>query len=142
MEFGVKLFWDGQDGGSALFNQDVTYHFDLPREFGGKAVYFSPEEFFFSSVASCLMTSFVYFQRKLGFSVQNFQAVARGRLDSVGPQGHRVTGMVVLLKVEIHRKDDEKVRRCFKLTREFCPITRTLEKCIPIDVSLEIAYNC
>jgi uncharacterized OsmC-like protein len=141
LEFEVKLFWDVQEGGSALFNQDISYHFDLPKEFGGKAIYSSPEEFFFFSVASCLITSFVYFQRKLGFAMQNFQAAARGRLDSVGPQGHRVTGVVVLLKVEINRKDDEKVRRCFQLTREFCPITRTLEKCILIDVSLEIAYN-
>jgi uncharacterized OsmC-like protein len=138
LEFRVEHSWDGQEGGSALFKQGIVYHFDSPKEFGGKAAYPSPEELFFCSVGACLITSFLYFRKKLNFSIKTLKVSVKGKFERVGDEGHRITGLKASILVEMSNKMEEgRMRKCFDLTKKFCPLTRTLENCIPIKMTLK-----
>lgn len=139
MEFRAELSWDGKEGGEAIFEKGIFYQFDSPKEFGGKAAYPSPEELFFSSAGACLMTSFLYFRKKLHFSMKTFKVSVKGKLERAGDEGHRITRLAASILVETsNKKEGEKVKKCFDLTKKFCPLTRTLENCIPIDITLKI----
>jgi len=114
MDFEVELSWDGHEGGSALFEKGTAYQFDSPKEFGGNAVFPSPEEFFFSSVGACLMTSFLYFHRKLRFSMKTLKISVKGNLERKNDEGHRVTGLAAIILVEIDNGTEEKAKKCFE----------------------------
>jgi len=137
LKYQTNLLWDGKSGGEVDF-KDSTLRLDTPVEFGGGGKYPCPDELFFSAVGGCLLTTFLYFQRKLSFRLENLQVTIGGDVDLVGPEGYRITRIKAVLRIQTIKEEEAKAKNCATLTRDFCHITRALEKTIPTEISAEV----
>jgi uncharacterized OsmC-like protein len=133
LEFGVKLRWDGETGGEVDIGRFPALKLDMPIRFGGKSRYPCPDELFLSSVAGCLLTTFLYFKSKLHVQLERFEISISGSLDTE-LEGHRMAGIEAIIHVEAKKIDEINVRRCIELTKKYCHITRTLEKVMSIKI--------
>ncbi|RLG51278.1 MAG: hypothetical protein DRN96_05715 [Thermoproteota archaeon] len=134
MEYRVKLTWDGETGCIAeLSKQQIKV--DTPSEFGGRAQGPPPEELLAASVGACYVTTLLYFARKTGLSLSSLTAEATCTLER-GEKGFTVSR--VALRVEASSDDLEKLEKCLKLTEEYCPITRMVEKAAKLDVEVSV----
>ena len=141
LRYGLKLFWDGRSGGKVNFKDHPTLKFDMPKAFGGDGGYPCPDELFLSAIGGCLMTTFLYFQRKTGFKLKSLHVLINGSVKLVGPQGYRITGLKAMMHIETVKDEEEKAKECFELAKNFCHITRTLEGSIPTEVTAEIVFT-
>jgi len=137
LKYQIKLSWDGKSGGEVDF-KGSTLRLDTPVDFGGGGRYPCPDELFFSAVGGCLLTTFLYFQRKLSLCLEGLQVTIGGDVELVGPEGYRITRIKALLHVQTIEEEKAKAKECAALTRDFCNITRTLERAIPTEISAEV----
>ncbi len=137
LKYEIRLVWDGKSGGTVNL-KDSTLRLDTPVEFGGGGRYPCPDELFFSALGGCLLTTFLYFKRKLRLHLQDLQISIKGNVDFIGPEGYQVTGINALLQVKTTKGENRKLRDCVELTRDYCHLTQALEKSIPIEISAEI----
>ncbi len=137
LKYEIRLLWDGKSGGTVKL-KDSTLRLDTSAEFGGGGRYPCPDELFFSALGGCLLTTFLYFQRKLRLHLQDLQISMKGNVDFIGPEGYRVTGIKALFQVKIAKGEDRKLRECIELARDYCHLTQALEKSIPIEISVEM----
>jgi len=139
MEFKTRVAWDGFEGGKTLIKKKIVNRFDTPEEFGGKAVFSSPEQIFVSSLGACFITTFLYFRKKTPFSMKSLIVDAKGKLEHKDGKGYRITQINASVNVEIEDSENvDKVQKCYNLTEKFCPISQTLKNCIPIKLTLKI----
>jgi uncharacterized OsmC-like protein len=111
--------------------------FDTPIKFGGKERYPCPDELFLSGVAGCLLTTFLHFRKRLSVNLEGLEVFIKGSLQT-GPGGYRISGIEVAISAKAKRTDVTGVRKCIKLAKEYCHITRTLEKVVPMQITEEI----
>ena len=131
LKFKAKVDWDGFEGGKSIARRKIISQFDTPKEFGGKAEYSSPEEIFISSIGACLITTFLFFRKKITFSMKSLRVDANGNLDRNNSEGYRIKEINALLIVEIDNSQSiHKIQKCFDLTEKFCPISQSLKNCI------------
>lgn len=142
MIFKAKVAWDGSEGGKSIAKNQIVCRFDTPKEFGGRAKYASPEEIFISSIGSCLITTFLFFRKKIMFPMKSLRVDANGKLDHNNNEGYRIMEINASLLVEIENSQSiHKIQKCFDLTEKFCPISQSLKHCIPLEISLKIAKS-
>jgi len=137
LKYQIKLLWDGKSGGEVDF-KGFTLRLDTPVEFGGRGRYPCPDELLFSAVGGCLLTTFLYFQRKLRLRLEDLQVTISGDIDLIGPEGYRITRIEAVLHIQTIEEEEAKAKECAALTRDFCHITRTLERAIPTEISAEV----
>ena len=106
---------------------------DMPIRFGGKGRYMCPDELFLSSVAGCLLTTFLYFRKRLDVHLEGFEISINGTLHARS-EGYRMSEIKVTVFAKTKKNDEIGVRRCIKLAEEYCHITRTIERVIPIKI--------
>ncbi len=134
----IKLTWDGQSGAEIKLATTYPLKIDLPAEFGGHGRYPCPNELFFASIGGCLITEFLYFRKKLNFMLRGLQVDIEGKEEMFGSEGYRITHIRATITIETVERDRDEVETCIELTKKYCPLTRTLEKAIPIEVNTQI----
>jgi organic hydroperoxide reductase OsmC/OhrA len=134
IEFKAELSWDGKTGGEIIVGKGFKLHVDTPKEFGGEGKNPCPDEFFFSAIGGCLLTTFLYMKKKLEFNLKDLRIVVVGDVQSRGPEGFRVAGARVNLSVETDAEGEAQARKCIEMTEKFCHITQSLEKANPIRI--------
>ena len=132
------MLWDGRSGGEVDFKDHPPLKLDMPKEFGGEGKYHCPDDLFFSAIGGCLITTFLYFQRKLDLRLKDVQILLEGNVNLIGPEGYRVTGLKATMRIKTDKGEKQKAEECFKLTRDFCHITRTMEGSLPTEITKEI----
>jgi organic hydroperoxide reductase OsmC/OhrA len=141
IEYKVDLSWDGKSGGEITLPKGSTLHIDIPKEFGGEGRYLCPDELFFSAVGGCLLTTFLYMHKKLKFNLKGLRISVDGDVESHGPEGYRVTGTHVNLNVETDDKGKDEAQDCVEMTKKFCHITRSIERCMLVEVSSKVTVR-
>jgi len=131
--FRADVIWDGKTGGNVRIGRSRKIKLDMPIEFGGMGRYPCPDELFLSGIAGCLLTTFLHFKKKLKVAVEGLQISVNGTIGA-GPQGYRISRLKVTISAKAKNENQDGVRRCIMLAKEYCHITRTLEKAIPIEI--------
>jgi uncharacterized OsmC-like protein len=133
LRFQANLTWDGESGGEVSAGKFQGLKLDMPTEFGGKGRYPCPDELFLSAVAGCLLTTFLYFKKRLSVHVIGFRISISATLRG-GAEGYRLAGMEATILAEAKKSNEPEVKRCIELAKRYCHITRTLEKAVPIKI--------
>ncbi|MEM1531521.1 MAG: OsmC family protein [Nitrososphaerota archaeon] len=109
----------------------------MPKDFGGLGRYPCPDEVFLSALGGCMITTFIYFQRRLGAKIDGMEVSVDGevKLDS---GGYRITNIKIKLKVLAESPELEKVTRCAKLAIEYCHLTRSIKPAIAVMTEYEV----
>lgn len=116
----------------------------MPVVHGGDGVNACPIELVVSALGSCLLGTFLVFQRQVRLQVKDIQISAKGNVE-MATQGkdegkYDITSIDVFIniKVEGDEFDAEIAGDCLRLTKEHCPVTRMLEKAIPVKIESKI----
>ena len=134
----IGLTWDGQSGAEVTIGTTHTLRLDMPPEFGGMGRYPCPNELFFASIGGCLLTEFLYFKKQLNFTLKGLHVDVEGTEEMSGLEGYRITRIKATLTVETIESDQYEAETCAELTKKYCPLTRTLEKAVRVDIITEI----
>jgi uncharacterized OsmC-like protein len=137
LKYTIELNWDMESGGEAHIDNLPAVKLDLPKDFGGKGRFPCPVELFLSSVGGCLLTTFLYYRRKLRVLLHGLQVEVKGSVDLVG-EAYQITGIEVVIKVETDEDEKTKAEECVELTKYYCLLIRVLEQTVPIETSVEI----
>lgn len=134
----IGIVWDGQSGVEVNLREGYALKLDMPTVFGGLGEHPCPNELFFSAIGSCLLMMFLYFEKRFNLHLQGLRASVDGNVEMIRPEGYRITGIRATIYVKTIESDRDKAEKCAELMREYCPMTRTLEKVIPTEVSVKV----
>ena len=130
--------WDHKTGGRIHLKDSRDLGFDTPIEFGGLGRCACADQLFLSSLAACLITTFLYFKRKLRFTPVSVEANVKARIALVRGHGYRFSGIKADLLV-FSKKDDLGVaKRCADLAIAYCHLTRTIGEVVPMRVKSRV----
>jgi organic hydroperoxide reductase OsmC/OhrA len=130
--------WDGTSGGTIHFPGLPDLGFDTPTRFGGLGRYACADQLFLSSLAACLITTFLYFKRKLRFTPIHVEATAKAKIALVGARGYRFSSVKVILLVRSKTCDLMVARRCADLAVAYCHLTQTVGEIVPVSVKSQV----
>lgn len=134
--FNVKLQWDRSTGVEAFTDGGIV-RMDMPRDFGGLGRYPCPDEVFLSALGGCMITTFIYFQRRLGTKIDDIEVNVNGEVKLDGG-GYRIAAIRIKLKVLAEGPEVEKATRCAKLAIEYCHLTRSIKPAITLITEYEV----
>jgi len=133
----VLVEWDGLTGGEARTTQH-RLSFDMPKEFKGLGRSFCPDELLLSAVGGCLLTTFLHFKERFNLPLKKFKVDVRGEVKSMD-EGYRITRVEAKIEASAPEYEVERVKRFIELAKEYCHITRSLERCIVITVDITVS---
>lgn len=138
LHYEARGVWDRKSGGKIYVPGLREVRFDTPPKFGGLGRYACADQLFLSSLAACLITTFLYFKRKLRFTPISVEANVKARIALVGGRGYRFSGIKADLLV-FSKKDDLVVaRRCADLAIAYCHLTQTVGEVVPMRVKSQV----
>lgn len=133
LSYSVSVEWDGETGGFARLEGEKEVRIDTPPEFQGRGVGYCPDELFVTSVASCILTTFLYFRNKLKLGLKSLNVKAE--MNVVREKtGYWVRRMEVKVNGTVEKDQKEKFMKCIQLAEKYCHITRALA-----DIGLKIS---
>jgi len=142
--YSVSVTWDKQLGAYAHIRDAPPISVSMPVAHGGDGVNPCPVELVVSALGSCLLGTFLVFQKQVRLQVQDIEISAKGNVEKA-TQGkdegkYDITGIDVFvnIKVEGDEFDAEIAGDCLRLTKEHCPVTRALQKSFPITIESKI----
>ncbi len=136
-KYSVFVEWDGLTGGEARTNQHHL-SFDMPKEFKGLGRSFCPDELLLSAVGGCLLTTFLHFKERFKLPLRKFRVDVRGEVKLMD-EGYRITSVEAKIEASAPEEEVERVKRFIELAKEYCHITRSLERCIAITVDVMVS---
>jgi len=137
-EFEVNLSWDGESGGEVILNKYDSLKIDTPIKYGGLGRGLCPVELFFSSIAGCLTTTVLFFKRKMRLEINGLKVSVKGEMNSHGSKGYFIGRIKAIMNIEVNNGDEEKAKTCSELAKKYCPLTRSMEGSLPIEILTEI----
>jgi peroxiredoxin-like protein len=109
-----------------------------PPEFNGPEGYWSPEDMFLASINSCIMTTFLYFVDRLGFSFNGYTSSIQGDIDFVGGM-FTFTKIVVRPRITVPGEmEKEKAQNALQKAEKYCLISACIKLPITIDAEIVI----
>jgi organic hydroperoxide reductase OsmC/OhrA len=98
-----------------------------PPEFDGPEGIISPEDLFVASAASCFMTTFVSFTKKMRIEFKSFSCEGHGTLERV-EKGFQFTKILLKTKVGIESEDlRSKTERALDLSGKYCLVSNSMK---------------
>ncbi len=126
-EYTVQVDWTSGRQGNMLVEGKPTIEVAAPPEFDGPEGIITPEDLFVAAVASCFMTTFVTFSKKLRFEYKSFSCTAKGTLERV-EKGFQFTKMLVDATVTVQSEDlRHKAERALELAGKYCLVSNSLK---------------
>ena len=138
LHYEARGAWDHKTGGKIHLPGLRDLRFDTPTKFGGLGRYACADQLFLSSLAACLIATFLYFMSKLRFTPIGVEANVKAKVALVGGRGYRFSSVKVILLV-LSKKDDLVVaRRCADLAVAYCHLTQTVGEVVPMSVKSRV----
>lgn len=107
-----------------------------PPEFGGPENIWTPEDLLTSAVATCVMTSALFFIDRAKIQLRAYKSNAVATMEK-GPTGLTITGIKVEVRVELKDPSQaEAARKAVEQAEKTCPISNSL-KC-PVALALQV----
>lgn len=136
LHFDVKISWDGETGAIVKTDKGIM-NMDMPEEFGGMGRSPCPDEVFLSAIGGCLVTTFIFFKKRLGVDVKDLSVDVEGDVAFVDGM-YRITKVFARLRILTTESEKERAERCGRLAVEYCHITNSIKSSIKVDVTYEV----
>ncbi len=107
-----------------------------PPEFGGPENIWTPEDLLTSSVATCIMTSALFFLERAKVQLRSYKSNATATM-AKGPTGLTITGVKVAVVIELEDPAQaDAARKAVEQAEKTCPISNSLQ--CPVEMKLQI----
>ena len=93
-EYVVRVDWAHDRIGNMFVDGKPVVEVATPPEFDGHKGIISPEDLFVSAAASCFMTTFITFTKKMRIDFKSFSCEAKGTLERV-EKGFQFTKILI-----------------------------------------------
>jgi organic hydroperoxide reductase OsmC/OhrA len=126
-EYTVRVDWTQGSEGIMLVEGKPLVEVAAPPEFDGPEGILSPEDLFVASAASCFMTTFVTFSKKIRLEYKSFSCVAKGTLERV-EKGFEFTRIHISATVSVGSDDIKpKAERALELAAKYCLVSNSMK---------------
>jgi len=138
LHYEVRGLWDGRSGGKIRLPGLFDLRFDTPKAFGGLGRYACADQLFLSSLAACLIGTFLYFKGKMRFGPVHVEASVKARLVLAKDRGYRFSNIKAVLLVLSRKEDMIIAKRCGDLAVSYCHLTQTAGAILPLTVKSRV----
>ena len=112
-----------------------TIEVATPPEFGGPENIWTPEDLLTSSVATCIMTSALFFLQRSKIALRSYASEATATMEK-GPTGLAITGVKVAVTVALEDASQvDAARKAVERAEKTCPISNSLN--CPVSLELQ-----
>lgn len=136
ISFKAEVHWTQGTRGKIHIKNFEPIEIGIIKEFGGEEI-LGPEDLFIASVASCVLTTFLYFAKKYDVEYDKIVIDANGTIRRMKGGYYKFTKIDVKLKVAAPLEARFDVEECFNFTKKYCIISNTIKECVPLNVALE-----
>jgi len=137
VNYEARGVWDQKTGGKIHLRSLPYLRFDTPTRFGGLGRYACADQLFLSSLAACLIGTFLYFRKKLRFAPIHVETNVKAKIALVGGR-YRLAGVRAVLFVLSKKDDLVFARRCAALAVAYCHLTQTVGEVVPLKVKSQV----
>lgn len=126
-EYFVRIDWTHGRVGNLKIEGKPKVQVSAPPEFDGPEGIISPEDLFVAASASCLMTTFVTFSKKMHFDFKAFSCEGQGVLERV-EKGFQFTKIILKVKVTVESEElVQKAERALELAGKYCLVSNSMK---------------
>ncbi|MGY5874599.1 MAG: OsmC family protein [Candidatus Thorarchaeota archaeon] len=126
-EYLVKIEWTHDRVGDLTIEGKPKVQISTPPEFDGPEGIISPEDLFVAAAASCLMTTFVTFTKKMRFEYKSFSCTGHGILERL-EKGFQFTKILLMTEVTVDSKElKPKAERALELAGKYCLVSNSMK---------------
>lgn len=135
----VKVDWTHDRIGDLSIEDKPTVQIATPPEFeGGVPGIISPEDLFVASAATCMMTTFVTFSKKMRFDFESYSCKGVGTLERV-EKGYEFTHILLKSKVTVGSEDlISKAERALELAGKYCLVSNSMKCQVDHENTVEV----
>lgn len=137
----AKIFWDGKTGGRIKIGRRAEVKVDIPREFGGLGRYSCPDELFIASVASCLLTTLLYFKEKMRLRLLSLSVEGSGDIEKKGSNGYELKKVRFKISIAAKKEYERMARECVELAEEYCHLSKLLSKLVNVEINKVFRFS-
>ena len=138
LRYQVKVRWDGESGGFVECENCGDLKVDIPREFSGLGRSPCPDQLFLASIGGCLLTTLLHFKERFNLDIVDVNILVSEDITLSRSEGYRIRSIKAAMRVKADPRSTHIVKRCAELAKDYCHITRSIEACTPLDVSVEV----
>ena len=137
LKYSAEATWNHESGGTAKVD-GFTIDFDTPHEHGGNEKAPCPDQLFMASLAGCIINTFNYYRVMLDAETRDLKVKVSSEIELTKIDGYRVTDIIIALEVWSDEENYELNQKCAERAIDYCHLTRSIEKAIPIETSIEV----
>lgn len=140
-QYNTAVTWKSGKTGSLRAEGKPDVAVATPPEFGGPPAVWTPEDLLTGAVASCVMTSFLFFAEKAGVNLVSYESRGTGTMEKT-PKGLAVTGVKIEVTLGITEAGQElAVRKAMDRAEQTCPISQSLACPVEVVVSVHVVQG-
>ena len=126
--FEVQARWkEGLRGEIQPEGASFRVPFSVPKEFGGPGGEWTPEHFFISGVASCVMATFLSIAQMSKLAITSYESRGTCTLEKADG-GLRITGVTLEPRITVPaEKDRERAQRLIEKAEKMCPVSSSIK---------------
>ena len=88
------------------------------------------------AVGHCLSSSLIYCLKKARVRIEAIETTVKTNFSRTGEGMLRVGSINIQLRLEVNEEDKAKVPRCLKIFENYCTVTQSVRKGIPININV------
>lgn len=135
--FQAVVTWDGETGGNVTVKNFPELQIDTPIEWGGQSKSYCPDQLFVSSVAGCLLETFLFIKKKMRLNLISLRVPLQMTLRQT-KDGYHVKQIEGKIQATVEKEEKEKGETCAQLAEEYCHLIRLIKKAIPVKITYEV----
>ena len=134
--YDVSTTWTEGKKGSSACEGKSPIEISTPPEFGGPEGFWTPEDLLTSAVASCIMTSTLFFAERAKINMRSYASRATGTMEKTAA-GIVITKVSVAVEISLESLEQaEAMRKAVEQAEKTCPISNSLN--CPVELSMNI----
>lgn len=135
-KYEVSVNWETEKIGKVGAAGKSNFQVATPPEFGGPENQWTPEDLLAASVASCVMTSTLFFTKRSKIEMESYQSQAVAVMEKT-PAGLAITSVRVLVSVRLKdSSQSEAMQKAVEMAEKNCPISASLNCSVKIELSI------
>jgi organic hydroperoxide reductase OsmC/OhrA len=136
-KYEIAVDWEEEKIGQVGAEGKSEFKVATPPEFGGPENQWTPEDLLAASVASCVMTSTLFFTNRSKIEMDSYQSKAIATMEKT-PAGLAITAIQVLITVQLKDvSQSEAMQKAVDMAKKNCPVSAALN--CPVKIELSIA---
>jgi organic hydroperoxide reductase OsmC/OhrA len=135
--FEASVVWDGETGGEVTIKDFPEIKIDSPTEWGGHSRSYCPDQLFVSSVAGCLLETFLSIKKKMRLNLSHLKVPLQMTIRQAR-DGWHIQEIEGKIQATVGKGEKERGETCAQLAEEYCHLIRLIKKAAPVKITHEI----